>query len=432
MKILLIGSGGREHAMAWKMAQSPLVEKIYALPGNDAMIFMEKLSLVKGDISDLSFILKTAKGLKTDLVVVGPEKPLAEGVVDVLEKAGIAVFGPSKEAAKLESSKVFSKKFMKQYGIPTARAEIYDNYLQAREALLKWDFTKGVVIKADELAGGKGVVVTKDREHALKTLYDFMENPKCSVHAESVLLEEVLTGKEVSSFAICDGENFVTLGHACDYKRVADGDLGPNTGGMGGYSLQTWPGQGPKEFIEEKIFKVVLAGMKDRGTPFKGILFAGLMIEDDKAKVIEFNVRLGDPEAQILLPMIEQDLVPLFQSAAKGDLSQEVKVICENKSSLHVVMASKGYPSIDGSEMSLGNQIQFPSGLLPGKNSLKKNQYLFFSGAKCIEGQFINSGGRVLGLTVVEDELSKAKTQAYETLGQISFQGAHWRRDIGS
>lgn len=432
MKILLLGSGGREHALAWKMSQSTAVDNLYVLPGNDGMTSLPKISKISGSVTDIPFIVETSLDLGIDLVVVGPENPLSEGVADALEEKGINVFGPSRKGAQLESSKVFSKNFMVEYNIPTAKALSFDNYQDAKAAMDQWDVTQGIVIKADELAAGKGVVVTKDRAEAEKTLFDFMENPDCTVTTKKVLFEEMLTGKEVSAFAICDGEDFISLGYACDYKRVGNGNTGPNTGGMGGYSPKNWPSDSTKSFIEERVFKTVLKGMKEMGMPFKGILFAGLFVKGEDAKVIEFNVRLGDPEAQILLPLVEGDLVPTLLSAAKGELSKlgSKAIKLKDETSVHIVMASQGYPSIDGTKMDIGNVISYPKDLLPGEDD--KNNIMFLAGAKNNEaGSLVNSGGRVLGVTALGSELEGARKLAYSVLKDVSFKGAHWRTDIG-
>jgi len=432
MKILMIGSGGREHAMSWKLAGSPLAEKIYVLPGNDGMSLIPKIELVPGKDSDIEHIVTKALELEVDLVVVGPERPLAMGLVDALEKAGITAFGPSKEASKLEASKVFSKKFMNELGIPTAKSKEYSYYKDAILDLVRWDLRRGIAIKADELAGGKGVVVTSDKEAAKKVLYNFMENPNCAVKTKKILIEEKLIGKEVSAFAICDGEDFIEIGYACDYKRIEDFDKGPNTGGMGGYSPKDWPSETCKKAITENIFKRVLQGMKKRGTPFKGILFVGLMINQDDPMVIEFNVRFGDPETQILMPLIEGDLLPTFLAAAKGQLKDlgDAKITLRQETSVHVVMTSEGYPSIDGAPMRLGQEITYPRHLIPGET---RDQFLFIAGAKKNRnGKLVNSGGRVLGVTSLGKNLSAARHLAYESLKEISFKGAHWRKDIGN
>ena len=419
LTVLLLGSGGREHALAWKMAQSPLVEHIYVLPGNEGIPRTGKIECIAGDVHEV------ARQIKPDLVVVGPEQPMAEGVVDRLEAAGFTVLGPSQAAARLETSKIFSKEFMMAEGIPTAHAVVCGNYAQAVKVLKAWDVVRsGVVIKADGLAAGKGVVVTHDRPEAEKTLYDFMKSGVYSVKAERVLLEEVLKGREVSAFALCDGDNFVPLGYICDYKRVHDGDKGPNTGGMGGFSPKGWPSEAARDFVNDNIFSAVLRGMKKRGTPFKGILFAGLMVEDDDVKVIEFNVRFGDPETQVLLPLLEGDIVPLFLAAARRNLCGCVPPVVADMTAIHVVMASEGYPDVTGQGMRLGSQID----LAPGTND---NTQVFFSGVKRKDGVLVNAGGRVLGVTALGKTLDEARRNVYARIEKIKFAGAHWRRDIG-
>lgn len=418
LRILLLGSGGREHALAWKMAQSPLVAHIQVLPGSDGIATLDKVTCAAGDALDV------AKGFKPDLIVVGPEKPAADGVVDALEAQGFAVMGPSQAAAQLESSKIFSKNFMVAEGIPTAKAVTCDGYDAAIETLKGWGVEKdGIVIKADGLAAGKGVVVTFDRAEATQTLHDFMQDPTCTVNADRVLFEEVLKGREVSAFALCDGENFIPLGYACDYKRVNDGHLGPNTGGMGGYAPKGWPSDAARAFVNEKVFAPVLAGMKKRGTPFKGILFAGLMVDGDDVRVIEFNVRFGDPEAQILMPLIDADIVPLFMAAAKGELASCTVPALNEKTAVHVVMVSEGYPDVAGKGMRLGQTIEISAN--------NDNAQVFFAGVKKQDGAWTNTGGRVLGVTALGATLEEARTKAYAEIDRIKFNGAHWRKDIG-
>lgn len=418
MKILLLGSGGREHALAWKMSRSPLVDKIYVLPGSDGIAMLDKIECVSGDA------LYISQKIKPDLVVVGPEKPMADGVVDQLEAAGFAVLGPSQAAAQLETSKIFSKQFMAANKIPTAQSVFCDSYDDALTAVRNWDMAKGIVIKADGLAAGKGVVVTHDRAEAEATLYDFMKNPACTVKSSRILLEEKLTGREVSAFALCDGKNFIPLGYACDYKRVNDGDEGPNTGGMGGYAPKGWPSDAVRAFVNEKVFARVLDGMQKRGTPFKGILFAGLMIDGDKVNVIEFNVRFGDPEAQILMPLFEGDIVPLFLAAAQGKLANAAAPKQIEKTAVHVVMVSEGYPDTAGEGMKLGERIDMPT-------STNDNAFLFIAGAKKKDGIWTNAGGRVLGVTALGATLDEARRNAYGEIAKIKFNGAHWRKDIG-
>ncbi len=422
--ILLIGSGGREHALAWKMAQSAAVTRIWALPGNDGMSTVKKTECICGNATDVAFIVKTAQELKPDLVVIGPETPLSLGVVDALENSGIAVLGPRQAAARLESSKIFAKEFMTEYAIPTAAFKVADAYPDAVAACAAWDIEgKGIVIKADGLAAGKGVIVTHDRAEALKTLHDFMVNPACTVKSSRILLEEKISGKEVSAFALCDGKTFIPLGYACDYKRVNDNDQGPNTGGMGGYVPKNWPSDKARQFIQGHVFAPVVAGMQERGTPFQGILFAGMMIDGDTVRVIEFNTRLGDPEAQILLPLLVDDIVPLFAHAAAGTLNAQTPPVCRHECALHVVMTSAGYPETLGTGMRLGQAIHIPDDL--------DNTLLFISGAKKQNNQWINNGGRVMGVTALGATMEEARARAYAVVKKIHFQGAHWRKDIG-
>jgi len=421
--ILLLGSGGREHALAWKMAQSPAVTKIWALPGSDGIATVEKTECIAGNAADPAFVVKTAQQLKPDLIFIGPETPLEAGVVDVLEAAGFSVMGPRKAAAQLESSKIFSKEFMTEFGIPTAPFKVADSYEEAVVLCQKWDIEgKGIVIKADGLSAGKGVVVTHDRAEALKTLHDFMANPACSVKTDRILLEEKITGKEVSAFALCDGKTFLPLGYACDYKRVNDNDQGPNTGGMGGYAPKGWPSDKARQFIQEHVFRPVMEGMQELNTPFKGILFAGLMIDGDNVKVIEFNTRFGDPETQILLPLIAEDIVPLFAQAAAGMLGTTSPALKKDHA-LHVVLTSEGYPETLGTGMRLGEKMDIPA--------TSDNALLFISGAKKKSDQWVNSGGRVIGVTALGATMDEARTRAYATVEKIHFQGAHWRKDIG-
>lgn len=428
-KILLLGSGGREHALAWKLSQSPAVKEILALPGNDGMALLPKVECIAGNPAVSAAVVAAATEHGVNLVVIGPETPLAAGVTDALEQNGFAVMGPAKAAAQLESSKIFAKEFMRDCNIPTAPFTVCDSHEDAIAALKDWPVEdKGIVIKADGLAAGKGVVVTNDRAEAKQTLFDFMVNPACTVKTDRVLLEEKLSGKEVSAFALCDGESFITLGYACDYKRVRDNNEGPNTGGMGCYSPREWPSEKTRAFVEEGIFRPVIEGMKKRGTPFKGILFAGLMVKGDDVNVIEFNTRFGDPETQVLMPLIEDDMAPLFLQASQGALPKDTKVKLRDSMAVHVVMASEGYPETFGGDMRLGEVIDLPEKLLKGSND---NGLLFVMGARKKNGAWTNEGGRVLGVTGMGASLEEARERAYSAIESIRFNGAHWRKDIG-
>lgn len=420
--VMLVGGGGREHAIAWKLSQSPRLQKTVAVPGSDGIAMLPKTScLIETDF------LKAAQQIKPDLVIIGPEQPLANGVTDMLEQNGFTVFGPSQQAAQLEASKIFSKNFMKEHDIPTAAFAVCDDFAAAKDVIQNRDSSKGFVIKADTLAAGKGVVVTDSRAEALKTAEDFMTNPACTVKTKRLLVEDKLHGREVSAFAICDGKDFLTLGYACDYKRVFSGDKGPNTGGMGGYAPQGWPSESARKFIESRIFAKTLAGMAARGTPFKGVLFAGLMIDGDNVNVIEYNVRLGDPETQILLPLIEEDLLEIFLAAANGKLSalKKKSLALSGGTAVHVVMASGGYPSTDGSAMILDQKI---NGLAEAENDNKA--LVFLAGAEKRGTEWVNTGGRVLGVTATGKDTGEARQKAYDALQKISFSGAHFRDDI--
>lgn len=433
MNIVLLGSGAREHALAWKLSKSDNCQKVFVVPGNDGMNRTPKVETVDGDPCSHGNVTKLATDLDAGLVVVGPEKPLALGIVDALEKENIPVLGPDAYSSQLESSKVFAKNFMTEFSIPTARFETCDSLPAARKSLDHWDCTKGVVIKADELASGKGVVVTHDRATAEKALFDFMENPECTVKTKSIVIEERLKGRELSAFALCDGKDFVPFGYACDYKRVYDHDQGPNTGGMGGHTPNNWPSQDCKDFINHHVFRTVLEGMGKRGGSFKGILFVGLMIDEtENVHVIEFNVRLGDPEAQVLLPLMEEDLVPVFDAAAKGKLSKlgvkDEIVGMRNRFSHHVVMASEGYPSITKEPMKLGKEID-----LRGLSDFSEDDFqLFFAAVERNSNQrLMTSGGRVLGVTTIGKTLEMAREKTYQIVANIKFEGAHFRNDIG-
>ncbi len=432
MNILIIGSGGREDAFAWKFQQEEEVQNIYVTPGHSAMERFSKVTLWKDPVKEAVSLADKAREYKVDLVVCGPEAPLTEGVSAAFDRVGIAFFGPSEQAAQLEGSKIFSKEFMRVFDIPTAGFQVHENYESALSALEQWPMTTGLVIKADGLAGGKGVVVTYDIEEAKNTLYDFMKDPAVSVKTDRILFEHVLPGEEVSAFAFCNGEEFLFLGMACDHKRVNDGDNGPNTGGMGCYRELSWPTNDTSNKIIERVLKPTLKGMKERGTPFKGILFMGLMIDSlQDPYVIEYNVRFGDPEAQTLLPMIKGSLSSgLLGLCTEGHFTTPLSL--KEMASVHVVMTSGGYPSIGKHPMSLKHSIEIPKELMESKSD---TEILFMAGVvndNDKEGTFLNSGGRVLGVTVIDSDFEMARSKAYQWIEKISFKDAHYRRDIGA
>jgi len=424
MNVLIVGSGGREHALAWRLTEDEKVSKVFVCPGNPGMLSNAAIETFADRKNDPESILELAQELNPDLVVIGPEAVLAKGVTDLLETKGFAVYGPSQAAAELETSKIFSKQVMADNNVPTAKSQAYEGYKSAMDDLDNWDFERGVVLKSDALAEGKGVVVTHDRAEAEAVLYDFMVNPEVSVKTDRILIEEKLVGKEASAFALCDGDDYFFLGVACDYKRVGNGDEGPNTGGMGGYSPKTWPGPAVEDKVKRQVVEPMLKGMKARGTPFKGTLFVGFMVDQDDISVIEFNVRFGDPETQILMPMVQGSFYDLLYACATGKLAElKPDVSLSDLYSVHVVLASGGYPSIDASPLDTGNNIE-----VTGK--FDDNCHLFYAGVKDKNGQLINSGGRVLGLTALGDSLAEARAKAYTNFSKISLQGAHWRTDI--
>lgn len=428
MRVLILGSGGREDAFAWKFSEEENVTQIYVSPGNPAMQRLAKTNCIEN--LDHSNIVTFCKESLIDLVVIGPEGPLTDGMVDLLNAHNINAFGPTKEAARLEGSKIFSKTFMKENSIPTANFEVYESYDSASDALKNWPIEdKGIVIKVDGLAGGKGVVVTKDRQEAEQALFDFMKDPHVSVKTERILFEDILEGEEVSAFALCfvnfNGEpDYLFLGSACDHKRVFDHDLGPNTGGMGCYRDPSWPTKNSLNLIENEVLKPTLRGMKQNGNPFTGFLFMGLMLDGKgKPHVIEYNVRMGDPETQTLLPLINGELSQTLLECVLGEKPDELNL--SDKAAVHVVITSGGYPSLGKNPMDLGHVITEPD---------KVGGVTFYAGVQRDpqERGLLNSGGRVLGVTSTGRSIDEARDLAYASITQFSFKGMHYRKDIGS
>jgi len=427
VRVLIIGSGGREDAFAWKFNGEENVSQIYVSPGNAAIERLVKASCV--ETLDHSNIVGFCRDNLVDLVVIGPEAPLTEGIVDLLSEHSIHAFGPSKAAAKLEGSKIFSKIFMKENSIPTASFEVYDSFSAASEGLNNWPVEKkGIVIKVDGLAGGKGVVVTKDRQEAEQALFDFMKDPQVSVKTERILFEDILQGEEVSAFALCfqndkGDPDYIFLGSACDHKRVFDNDQGPNTGGMGCYRDPLWPTIKSLDLIEEKVLKPTLKGMKEQGNTFTGFLFMGLMMDGSGCPhVIEYNVRMGDPETQALLPLIEGELSQTLLECVQGRKPDEL--VLSDQASVHVVLTSGGYPSLGKIPMDLGHVI---------KEQGVVNGLTFYAGVQNdpLNGGLLNSGGRVLGVTSIGSSIDEARELAYAGVSQFSYKGMHYRKDIG-
>lgn len=421
MKILIIGSGGREDALAWKLNNEKGIERVYICPGNPGMLRHEKVSCISQ--KDHAQLIQFCQEEKIDLTIVGPEAPLTHGICDEFEKANLKIFGPKQQAAKLEGSKIYSKKFMEEFDIPTASFEVYDNFESALEGLNSWGVEeRGIVIKADGLAGGKGVVVTRNYNEALTTLQDFMVNPEISVKTDRILFEEVLPGEEVSAFALCHGDEFFFLGCACDHKRVNDNDEGPNTGGMGCYHDPQWPDVDLISKIKERVLLPTLEGCKRRGESFSGFLFMGLMIDErNDPYVVEYNVRLGDPEAQTLLPLIQGNLGE-FLLGTINKKKDSVGLSLRKSASVHVVATSGGYPSVDKTPLSLNHDISF--------GFQDSNTNLFLAGVGRNENGFVNTGGRVLGVTCLGENVAEARELAYKGMEEIHFQDMHYRLDI--
>lgn len=418
MRILLIGGGGREHALAWKLAQSDKVEKIFAAPGNPGIAMLKKCSCIDLKLDDLEKVADYAEEESIDLTVVGPEATLVAGIADVFKRRGLPVFGPSKAAAQLEGSKAFSKELMAKYNIPTAFFKICED-METAKAYVK---EKGapIVVKADGLAAGKGVVVAMTEEEALEAIEEMMGDHKFGNAGARVVLEEYMEGEEASLLAFTDGKTVVPMLAAQDHKRIFDNDQGPNTGGMGTYAPAPVMTDILRLKATERILKPVVAAMAKEGTPYQGCLYAGLMIKDDVIKVVEFNCRFGDPETQVVLPLLESDLAEIMLSCATGTLDQ-ADVAWSDKAAVCVVMASGGYPE----SYETGKAI---TGL--AEADAQENTVVFHAGTKSEAGSIVTAGGRVLGVTAVDDNIRAARDRAYAAVENIKFDGAFYRKDI--
>lgn len=416
MKVLVIGSGGREHALVWKLAQSPDCEKIYAVPGNPGM---EDLAECIGgiSISDNAALVEFAKGKGIDLVVVGPEGPLTNGLVDAMEEAGIKSFGPSGKAAELEGSKAFSKELMKKYGIPTARYEIFTEAEAAREYVRREGAP--IVVKADGLAAGKGVIVATDTEQALRAIDDIMEEGVFGKAGSRVVIEEFMEGEEASLLAFTDGKTILPMIPSQDHKRAYDGDRGPNTGGMGTYAPAPVMTEALVREAQEKILKPVISAMEAEGRPYKGCLYAGLMITGEGPKVVEFNARFGDPETQVVLPLLDSDLLEIMMACAEGTLDRQ-EIRWSDGAAVCVVMASGGYPG----SYPKGREI---TGLAEAASA---GSLVFHAGTAWKDGSIVTNGGRVLGVVAKADSIQKAVAMAYGGVKKIGFPDAFYRKDI--
>jgi len=417
MKVLVVGSGGREHALVWKLSQSSRVDRVFCAPGNAGIADIAECVEIKAD--DIEGLLDFAKFEGIDLTVVGPEAPLTKGIVDAFVREGQRIFGPDSSAARLEGSKVFAKDFMLKYGIPTAEYRTFSSYLHAEEYIR----LKGVpiVIKADGLAAGKGVVVAETMDDAMKALRMIMKDRVFGEAGERVVVEQCLRGEEASFMVLIDGKSVLPLASSQDHKRVFDNDEGPNTGGMGAYSPAPVVSRRVEKRIMEDIVNPLMKGLKREGINYRGVLYLGLMICDGNPYVLEFNCRFGDPEAQPVLMRLYSDLFDALKATAEGKL-RNIKLRWRRDASVCVVLASKGYPG----KYEKGKKI---TGLDAFRN--RKDVVVFHAGTDIDgEGNLITSGGRVLGITALGRDIKTAKANAYRAIKKIHFEGMHYRKDI--
>jgi phosphoribosylamine--glycine ligase len=415
VNVMVIGNGAREHALVWMLKQSPKAGKIYVAPGNaGTAAIAENVDIPAGDIEALA---KAAQKYQIDLTVVGPEAPLASGVVDLFQKLRLPVFGPTKAAAQIESSKVFSKNLMQKYGIPCAQGMIFSSYSEARDYVQSQPAP--LVIKADGLAAGKGVVVATSKKQALEALSDVMGKKSLGNAGDRVIVEECLSGKEVSLLAFTDGKTVCPLVPACDYKRVFDSDRGPNTGGMGSYSPPGFFDQSQVEEAQRTVLEPAVQAMASEGMPYKGVLYAGLMVTPDGIKVLEFNARFGDPETQAIIPRLNTDLVDIMLAVIERKLNK-MKIEWSNEACVGVVMASGGYPG--------KYKTGFP---ITGLDKLDRDILVFHAGTTVKEGAVTN-GGRVLTVAAKGKTLTDARARVYANIPRIHFEGCHYRRDIAA
>ncbi len=417
MKVLVIGSGGREHALVWKISKSPMVSKIYCAPGNAGI--SRQAELVNLSSNDLDGILEFALREKIDLTVVGPEEPLTKGIVDLFESKGLTIFGPNKRAAEIEGSKVFAKEMMKKYHIPTASYEVFED----KDEAINYIRLKGVpiVVKAEGLAAGKGVTVCRKEEEAISAINHIMVDRVFGDAGNRIIIEECLYGEEASFLALTDGKSILPLASSQDHKPVFDDDKGPNTGGMGAYSPAPVITPEIHERVIEEILKPIIYGMSEEGRPYKGCLYAGLMIQDGRPKVLEFNARFGDPETQPILMRLKDDLVPLLFACIKGGISN-YEIEWDERPSVCVVMASKGYPG------------QYEKGkVISGLDDVLSMEdiFVFHAGTAIKDDHIITNGGRVLGVTGLGKDIKDAIERTYEAVRRISWEGVHYRTDIG-
>ena len=415
MKILVIGGGGREHALVWKLNQSAHVEKIFCAPGNPGI--SEMAECVPIAVNQVDQLAEYAESQKIDLTVVGPEEPLVLGVVDEFKKRGLKIYGPDRQSAKLEGSKAYAKSVMKRFGIPTARYEEFTDFEDALGYLR--DQGAPIVIKADGLAAGKGVTVAETQQEAEAALDDALRQGIFGEAGQKVVIEEFLEGEEMTVLAFVDGETVLPLVPSQDHKPIFDGDRGPNTGGMGAYSPVTHLEQWLKD-IQRLILKPLAKGLVESGQPYLGLLYTGLMLNESGPKVVEFNVRFGDPEAQVVLPLLENDLVEILLASCEGRLN-EIELDWKKEASVCVIAAAPGYPG----PPTKGLAIELPEFLEDGTQ-------IFHAGTRIQENTLVTSGGRVFGVTAQATDIEQARNRVYQLMENIKFRGMQFRSDIGA
>ncbi|GFO53003.1 phosphoribosylamine--glycine ligase [Geomonas sp. Red276] len=418
MKVLVIGSGGREHALVWKIAQSPLVDTVYCAPGNPGTAQLAtNLNIA---VDDLQGLVTFAKEHGIGLTVVGPELPLSLGIVDLFEKEGLKIFGARQNAAIIEASKAFSKDLMKKYNVPTAAYEVFTEVQPAIEFIDKTGIP--IVIKADGLAAGKGVIIAQTRDEAVEAVTDMLSGNAFGAAGSRVVIEEFLKGEEASFLAFTDGKNIIPLASAQDHKAVFDGDKGPNTGGMGAYSPAPVVTKSIHDKAMAEVMRRTVDGMAAEGRPYRGVLYAGLMIDGENVKTLEFNARFGDPECQPLLMRMKSDIVPILMAVASGDLSG-VEIEWHDKATVCVVLAAEGYPG----DYRKGDVI---NGL--DEAATIEDLVVFHAGTKSADAGIVTNGGRVLGVTALGNTVKDAIDRAYAGVAKINWPGMHCRKDIGA
>jgi phosphoribosylamine--glycine ligase len=418
MRVLVIGSGGREHTLCWKIAKSPLVAEVFCAPGNGGIA--QDAICIDMAADDIGGMVRFVKDNNIELTIVGPEAPLAAGIVDCFRAENLAIFGPDKSAAALEGSKAFAKEVMRAHTIPTAQYGVFPDAESANAYIKSASFP--VVVKADGLAAGKGVLVTSSKEEAYAAVHEVMVKRSFGDAGNKAVIEELLTGEEASFIAICDGENVLPLASSQDHKRVFDNDAGPNTGGMGAYSPAPVVDDAVASVVMEKILNPLVAGLKKQGITYKGVIYAGLMITGRGPSVLEFNVRMGDPETQPLLMRLKGDIVPVLLTVAQGGSIKNYRLEWEKGPSVCVVIASGGYPgSIEKGKVITGIE---EADAIDGVK-------VFHAGTMLKGNSFVTSGGRVLGVTALGNDLLSTIKKAYQAVSLISFEGMHYRKDIG-